>query len=134
MNCQSHRLKLIGAVMSMLNTNTGSIFFCLNMQYTDFQYVTLSLHVCIKKKPIRMSFYTHKCYLDLLFHTYVLLYSDSIFIYFITCHIFILQSVFDSIFLTFYNVTFTSLPVFLYGLFENHIPQHILLEKPVLYR
>jgi len=44
------------------------------------------------------------------------------------------QSIYDTLFLTFYNVTFTSLPIFLNGLFEKHVPEDVLLENPKLYR
>ncbi|XP_067947974.1 phospholipid-transporting ATPase IF-like isoform X2 [Watersipora subatra] len=43
-------------------------------------------------------------------------------------------SVYDTLFLTFYNMTFTSLPIYLYGLFEKDIPPKTLLNNPELYR
>ncbi|XP_071160148.1 phospholipid-transporting ATPase IF-like isoform X4 [Mytilus edulis] len=44
------------------------------------------------------------------------------------------QSIFDSFYLMFYNITFTSLPIFLYSLFEQHTKQSTLLEQPQLYK
>ncbi|BFZ00490.1 hypothetical protein BsWGS_03529 [Bradybaena similaris] len=44
------------------------------------------------------------------------------------------QSLFDPFYLMFYNLTFTSLPILIYGLFEQHIPRDDLLNKPELYR
>ncbi|CAG5136603.1 unnamed protein product, partial [Candidula unifasciata] len=44
------------------------------------------------------------------------------------------QSLFDPFYLMFYNLTFTSLPILIYGLFEQHIPKDELLNKPELYR
>ncbi|BFZ06129.1 hypothetical protein BsWGS_09169 [Bradybaena similaris] len=44
------------------------------------------------------------------------------------------QSLYDPFFLVFYNLTFTSLPILFYGLFEQHIPKEDLLNNPQLYR
>ncbi|KAJ8310331.1 hypothetical protein KUTeg_012196 [Tegillarca granosa] len=44
------------------------------------------------------------------------------------------QTLFDSFYLMFYNITFSSLPIFIYSLFEQHLPQSTLLDKPELYR
>lgn len=44
------------------------------------------------------------------------------------------QSIFDSFYLMFYNITFTSLPIFLYSIFEQHTKQSTLLEQPQLYK
>ncbi|KAL3847179.1 hypothetical protein ACJMK2_018103 [Sinanodonta woodiana] len=44
------------------------------------------------------------------------------------------QSVYDGFYLMFYNITMTSLPIFIYGLFEQHVDKEHLLEKPYLYR
>lgn len=44
------------------------------------------------------------------------------------------QSIYDSFCLMLYNITFTSLPILLYGLFEQHIPQKVLLDKPKLFK
>ncbi|XP_013415921.1 probable phospholipid-transporting ATPase IF [Lingula anatina] len=44
------------------------------------------------------------------------------------------QSIYDSFFLTFFNITFTSLPILIYGLFEQHIPPDKLMEMPKLYK
>ncbi|PAA50764.1 hypothetical protein BOX15_Mlig014952g2 [Macrostomum lignano] len=44
------------------------------------------------------------------------------------------QSVYDTLFLTIYNMTMTALPVLLYGLFEQHLPRHRLESEPSLYR
>jgi phospholipid-translocating ATPase len=37
-------------------------------------------------------------------------------------------------FLTFYNVLFTSLPILIYGLFEQNHPAQTLLDYPQLYK
>ncbi|XP_064638514.1 phospholipid-transporting ATPase IF-like isoform X2 [Lineus longissimus] len=44
------------------------------------------------------------------------------------------QSVYESIYLMFYNTTFTALPILVFGLFEQHISQEALLRKPELYK
>ncbi|CAH1780605.1 unnamed protein product, partial [Owenia fusiformis] len=44
------------------------------------------------------------------------------------------QSLFDSYFLMFFNLAFTSLPILIYGLFEQNIPQDVLLQHPSLYK
>ena len=44
------------------------------------------------------------------------------------------QTVFDPFFLMFYNITFTSLPILIYGIFEQHLHQDKLLHRPLLYR
>ncbi|XP_022336873.2 phospholipid-transporting ATPase IF-like isoform X3 [Crassostrea virginica] len=44
------------------------------------------------------------------------------------------QSLLVSFHLMFYNITMTSLPIFIYSLFEQHISQHDLLDKPHLYK
>lgn len=44
------------------------------------------------------------------------------------------QSVYDSLALTMYNITFTSLPVIIYGIFDQNIPAHLLMERPHLYK
>ncbi|XP_070173336.1 phospholipid-transporting ATPase IF-like isoform X2 [Littorina saxatilis] len=44
------------------------------------------------------------------------------------------QTVFDPFFLLFYNITFTSLPILIYGIFEQHVHREKLLHKPTLYR
>ncbi|MPC82680.1 putative phospholipid-transporting ATPase IF [Portunus trituberculatus] len=33
-----------------------------------------------------------------------------------------------------YNITFTSLPVIIYGIFDQNIPAYVLMEKPHLYK
>ena len=43
------------------------------------------------------------------------------------------QSLYESLALTFYNITFTSLPVLIYGLFEQDIPDFLLLKYPHFY-
>ncbi|CAG5135256.1 unnamed protein product, partial [Candidula unifasciata] len=43
-------------------------------------------------------------------------------------------SLYDPFFLVFYNLSFTSLPILSYGLFEQHIPKEELLNNPQLYR
>lgn len=44
------------------------------------------------------------------------------------------QSVYDSMVLTLYNVTFTALPVIIYGIFDQNLPASLLMEKPHLYK
>lgn len=43
-------------------------------------------------------------------------------------------TIYDSFFLTFYNVTFTSLPIIFFGLFEQHLDRDLLIKRPELYR
>ncbi|KAM6221794.1 phospholipid-transporting ATPase IF [Rhynchocyon petersi] len=44
------------------------------------------------------------------------------------------QTLYDSVYLTLYNICFTSLPILIYSLLEQHIDPHILQSKPTLYR
>ncbi|KAI0230344.1 putative phospholipid-transporting ATPase IF [Lamellibrachia satsuma] len=55
-------------------------------------------------------------------------------IYFTFFSAFSAQSIFDSFLLIFFNMTFTALPIFLYGLFEQNTPQDDLLSDPTLYK
>ena len=36
--------------------------------------------------------------------------------------------------LTVFNITMTSLPILIYGVFEKHIPEEDLMKKPALYK
>ena len=47
---------------------------------------------------------------------------------------FVFQSLYASIFLTCYNIFFSSLPVLFYGMFEKDVKDRILMENPHLYR
>ncbi|PAA51145.1 hypothetical protein BOX15_Mlig016307g2 [Macrostomum lignano] len=44
------------------------------------------------------------------------------------------QPMYDTAFFILYNMTMTSLPIFLYGLFEQHLPRQRLESEPRLYR
>lgn len=44
------------------------------------------------------------------------------------------QTLYDSVYLTLYNICFTSLPILIYSLLEQHIDPHVLQNKPTLYR
>lgn len=44
------------------------------------------------------------------------------------------QTVYDSMILTMYNITFTSLPILVYGLFDQNIPADLLMSRPHLYK
>ena len=44
------------------------------------------------------------------------------------------QTLYDSVYLTLYNICFTSLPILLYSLFEQLVHPHVLQSKPALYR
>ncbi|XP_074657516.1 phospholipid-transporting ATPase IF-like isoform X2 [Tubulanus polymorphus] len=44
------------------------------------------------------------------------------------------QTIYETIILMFYNQTFTSLPIFIYSLFEQHIEKERLLNHPELYK
>ncbi|XP_064088196.1 phospholipid-transporting ATPase IF-like [Macrobrachium nipponense] len=44
------------------------------------------------------------------------------------------QTVYDSMILTMYNITFTSLPILVYGLFDQNIPADLLMSRPHLYQ
>nr|XP_054369940.1 phospholipid-transporting ATPase IF [Mirounga angustirostris] len=44
------------------------------------------------------------------------------------------QTLYDSVYLTLYNICFTSLPILIYSLLEQHIDPHVLQSKPTLYR
>ncbi|KAL8188354.1 UNVERIFIED_CONTAM: putative phospholipid-transporting ATPase IF, partial [Gekko kuhli] len=47
---------------------------------------------------------------------------------------FFYKTLYDSVYLTLYNICFTSLPVLMYSLFEQHVHPHVLQSKPALYR
>ncbi|XP_056614428.1 phospholipid-transporting ATPase IF isoform X2 [Triplophysa dalaica] len=44
------------------------------------------------------------------------------------------QTLYDSVYLTLYNISFTSLPILVYSLFEQLVHPHVLQSKPALYR
>ncbi|XP_068960898.1 phospholipid-transporting ATPase IF isoform X3 [Petaurus breviceps papuanus] len=44
------------------------------------------------------------------------------------------QTLYDSVYLTLYNICFTSLPILIYSLLEQHVHPHVLQSKPSLYR
>uniref|UniRef100_A0A4W4FV43 Phospholipid-transporting ATPase n=1 Tax=Electrophorus electricus TaxID=8005 RepID=A0A4W4FV43_ELEEL len=44
------------------------------------------------------------------------------------------QTLYDSVYLTLYNICFTSLPILVYSLFEQLVHPHVLHNKPALYR
>lgn len=44
------------------------------------------------------------------------------------------QTLYDSVYLTLYNICFTSLPILIYSLLEQHVDPHVLQSKPTLYR
>ena len=44
------------------------------------------------------------------------------------------QAVFDTFQLMFYNITFTSLPILIYGFNEKDIPEDTLIKNPKIYR
>ncbi|XP_020558182.1 probable phospholipid-transporting ATPase IF isoform X3 [Oryzias latipes] len=44
------------------------------------------------------------------------------------------QTLYDSVYLTLYNICFTSLPILVYSLFEQLVHPHVLQSKPCLYR
>lgn len=44
------------------------------------------------------------------------------------------QPLYDTAYLTLYNISFTSLPILLYSLIEQHINMDILKKDPSLYR
>ncbi|XP_074047111.1 phospholipid-transporting ATPase IF isoform X3 [Macrotis lagotis] len=44
------------------------------------------------------------------------------------------QTLYDSVYLTLYNICFTSLPILIYSLLEQHVHPHVLQSKPTLYR
>ncbi|KAI4890357.1 hypothetical protein NFI96_027834, partial [Prochilodus magdalenae] len=46
----------------------------------------------------------------------------------------VLQTLYDSVYLTLYNICFTSLPILMYSLFEQLVHPHVLQSKPALYR
>uniref|UniRef100_A0A1I8JNN5 PhoLip_ATPase_C domain-containing protein n=1 Tax=Macrostomum lignano TaxID=282301 RepID=A0A1I8JNN5_9PLAT len=45
----------------------------------------------------------------------------------------IAQSLYDTIYLTIYNMTMTSLPILLFGIFEQHVHRYRLYQEPELY-
>lgn len=44
------------------------------------------------------------------------------------------QPLYDTAYLTLYNISFTSLPILLYSLIEQHIHMDILKKDPTLYK
>ncbi|XP_078802198.1 putative phospholipid-transporting ATPase IF isoform X8 [Oryzias latipes] len=47
---------------------------------------------------------------------------------------FFYKTLYDSVYLTLYNICFTSLPILVYSLFEQLVHPHVLQSKPCLYR
>ena len=46
----------------------------------------------------------------------------------------VLQPLYHAFFLTSYNIVFTSLPIFVYGIFEQNVGSDALQSQPRLYR
>ncbi|XP_022095115.1 probable phospholipid-transporting ATPase IF isoform X2 [Acanthaster planci] len=44
------------------------------------------------------------------------------------------QTIYDSFYLTLFNITYTSLPILIYGIVEQHLSSEMLVENPRLYR
>lgn len=59
--------------------------------------------------------------------------SELIFFIHLFVVFFFSQTIYESYFLTLYNTTFTSLPILLFGLYEQHMKQSILFNKPECY-
>ncbi|XP_063587214.1 phospholipid-transporting ATPase IF-like isoform X2 [Penaeus indicus] len=55
-------------------------------------------------------------------------------LYFAIMSAFSTQPVYDSLALTMFNITFTSLPVFVFGLFDQNLPAELLMSRPHLYQ
>ena len=47
---------------------------------------------------------------------------------------FSINTLYDSFNLTFYNIFWTSLPIFIFGLLEQNLRAKVLLGRPALYR
>lgn len=44
------------------------------------------------------------------------------------------QSIYSSLYLLLYNITMTSLPIVLYGIFEQRLPEYVLMNIPEVYK
>ena len=55
-------------------------------------------------------------------------------LYFSFFNSFSTQTLFDEMNLTMYNIIYTSIPVFVFGLFEKNCDDHVLLSNPELYK
>nr|XP_053653910.1 phospholipid-transporting ATPase IF-like isoform X2 [Cherax quadricarinatus] len=55
-------------------------------------------------------------------------------IFFAIWNAFSTQSIYESLALTMFNITFTSLPIIIYGLFDQNLPPELLLDRAELYR
>ena len=66
------------------------------------------------------------------FYKNVACFGGQLFLQFINN--FSIQTLYDSFNLTFYNIFWTSLPIFIFGLLEQNLKSKALLKNPVLYK
>ena len=66
------------------------------------------------------------------FYKNVACFGGQLFLQFINN--FSIQTLYDSFNLTFYNIFWTSLPIFIFGLLEQNLKSKVLLKNPVLYK
>ncbi|XP_071540028.1 phospholipid-transporting ATPase IF-like isoform X2 [Panulirus ornatus] len=71
-------------------------------------------------------FVQHSFYKNITFNTPMLFYC--------IWNAFSTQSVYESLVLTLYNITFTTLPVLVYGISEQNLPPDLLMSRPHLYQ
>ena len=72
-------------------------------------------------------------HLNIIFKQFSEEYNDAVFYFYFFKTMLSLQPLYDSFFLTFYNIFFTSWPILLFGLFEQNFSSRQLLENLHLY-
>ncbi|XP_037780538.1 probable phospholipid-transporting ATPase IF isoform X1 [Penaeus monodon] len=100
---------------------------CSDFGFAKFRFLKKMLLVHGHWNYVRVSvFVQFSFYKNVAFNTPIVFYS--------IWNAFSTQSLYESLALTAFNITFTSLPVLVYGLFEQNIPPDILLTRPHLYQ
>ncbi|XP_042878523.1 phospholipid-transporting ATPase IF-like [Penaeus japonicus] len=100
---------------------------CSDFGFAKFRFLKKMLLVHGHWNYVRVAvFVQFSFYKNVAFNTPIVFYS--------IWNAFSTQSLYESLALTMFNITFTSLPVLIYGLFEQNIPPNILMTRPHLYQ
>ncbi|XP_069984990.1 phospholipid-transporting ATPase IF-like [Penaeus vannamei] len=100
---------------------------CSDFGFAKFRFLKKMLLVHGHWNYVRVAvFVQFSFYKNVAFNTPIVFYS--------IWNAFSTQSLYESLALTAFNITFTSLPVLVYGLFEQNIPPDTLLTRPHLYQ
>ncbi|CAL4123283.1 unnamed protein product [Meganyctiphanes norvegica] len=100
---------------------------CADFAFSQFRFLQKALLVHGHWYYIRVATFVHyNFYKNVVFNTPIFLYT--------MWSAFSTQSVYESLALTFFNISMTTLPIMAYGLFEQYLPSSVLQQQPHLYK